>query len=60
MLIDVQTCEFVDVPPDRSADSPLPGWLRSHPGVQVVCLDRAGCYAEGAARAPVAIQVAGR
>src|SRR5690606_32414464 len=55
ILIDITTSRPVDVLPERSADAPA-AWLRDHPGVQIVCLDRAGCYAEGTTRgAPQAI-----
>ncbi|MBX6382958.1 MAG: transposase [Microbispora sp.] len=60
LLIDITTSRVADVLPERSADAPA-AWPRDRLGVQIVCRDGAGCYADGAAHgAPQAIQVAGR
>ena len=60
ILVDLETRTVADLLPDRSSAS-LATWPRQHPGVDTVCRDRHGLYAEGARLgAPNAIQVADR
>ncbi|GGT16644.1 ISL3 family transposase [Nonomuraea spiralis] len=60
ILIDAATGERIDVLPGRGADV-LETWLRSRPGVEIVCRDGSGAYGEAVRRAlPDAVQVGDR
>ncbi|MFJ3127427.1 transposase [Streptomyces sp. NPDC086993] len=60
VLTSVEDRRVVDVLPTREA-GPLAAWLDRHPGVEIICRDRSGAYAEGARRgAPDALQDADR
>ncbi len=60
ILVDMVTRRPVDVVTGRNAEV-ITDWLTAHPGVQVICRDRASAYAEGAPTgAPDAVQVADR
>ncbi|MFE9696056.1 transposase [Streptomyces sp. NPDC006270] len=49
VLTSVKDHRVVDVLPTREAE-PLAAWLTRHPGVQGICRERAGAYAEGRRR----------
>ncbi|MEU9284545.1 transposase [Streptomyces sp. NPDC048275] len=60
VLVDVESHAVLDLLLGREKE-PVALWLAGHPGIEVICRDRAGAYAEAAhAGAPGARQVADR
>lgn len=60
VLVDIEAGTVVDVLPDRTSET-FAAWLREHPGVEIVCRDRATAYTKAVKEsAPDAIEVADR
>lgn len=60
LLVDMETGKPIDMLLGRSKE-PFQGWLKRHPGIEIVVRDRASAYADAVnGGAPEAIQVADR
>ncbi|MFF3699037.1 ISL3 family transposase [Streptomyces sp. NPDC002221] len=60
LLVDIETGRPVDVLPDRTSET-FAAWLTDHPGVEIVCRDRATAYTRAIKEAaPHALEIADR
>ncbi|MFD7609031.1 ISL3 family transposase [Streptomyces mirabilis] len=60
ILIDAETGERIEVLPDRKKET-VTAWLKAHPGIEVVCRDGAGGFAQATTDAdPAIVQVCDR
>ncbi|MCY0950606.1 ISL3 family transposase [Streptomyces sp. H27-S2] len=60
ILIDAESGERIEVLPDRQKETVL-AWLQEHPGIEIVCRDGSGSFAQAITEAdPGIVQVADR
>jgi len=60
ILCDLERRRVIELLPDRESKT-LSSWLETHPGIEIICRDRASAYTEAASQsAPAAQQVADR
>jgi transposase len=47
IIVDLERSDVLDLLPDRDADT-VAGWLKNHPGIEVISRDRSAAYAQAA------------